>query len=89
MAVKNPRKAEIIEKFKESESDTGSTRLQVAVLTDRMKHLTQHLKTFPKDHATRRGLLRLVGRRAALLRYYSRRHPAKYRDLIQALGIRR
>ena len=89
MAVKNPRKAEIIETFRESESDTGSTKLQVAVLTDRIKHLTAHLQKFSKDHATRRGLLRLVGRRAALLRYYSRRHPAQYRDLIQTLGIRR
>ena len=89
MAVKNPRKAEIIKEFGESEGDTGSTQLQVAVLTDRIKHLTTHLQKFKKDHATRRGLLRLVGRRAALLRYYHRRHPAKYRDLIQTLGIRR
>ena len=89
MAVKNPRKAAIIEEFRESENDTGSTRLQIAVLTDRIKHLTEHLKKFKKDHATRRGLLRLVGRRAALLRYYGRKHPAEYRDLIQKLGIRR
>ena len=89
MAVKNPRKAAIIEKFREGGSDTGSTRVQVAVLTDRIVHLTEHLKKFPKDHATRRGLLRLVGRRAALLRYYSRKNPAAYRELIQELGIRR
>jgi small subunit ribosomal protein S15 len=88
MAVKNPRKAAIIEEFRESESDTGSTRLQIAVLTDRIKHLTEHLKKFKKDHATRRGLLTLVGRRAALLRYYARKHPAEYRALIQKLGIR-
>ena len=71
MAVTNPRKAAIIEEFRESESDTGSARLQIAVLTDRIRHLTEHLKKFKKDHATRRGLLRLVGRRAALLRYFN------------------
>lgn len=89
MAVKNPRKAALIEKYRDGESDTGSTRVQVAVLTDRIQHLTEHLKKFPKDHATRRGLLRLVGRRAALLRYYARNDYAAYRDLIKELGIRR
>ena len=89
MAVKNPNKNGIIEKFKQSESDTGSTPVQVAILTDRIMHLTQHLKKFPKDHATRRGLLRLVGRRASLLRYYARKDTAAYRALIQELGIRR
>jgi len=89
MAVKNSRKAAIIEKFREGEGDSGSTRVQVAVLTDRIVHLTEHLKKFSKDHATRRGLLRLVGRRAALVRYYARKHPAAYRDLIKELGIRR
>ena len=62
MAVKNPRKAAIIEKHRADETDTGSTRIQIAVLTDRIVHLTEHLKKFRKDHATRRGLLRLVGR---------------------------
>jgi len=89
MAVKNPRKAAIIEKFRAGENDTGSTRVQVAVLSDRIVHLTEHLKKFPKDHATRRGLLRLVGRRAALLRYFGRKDPSAYRELIHELGIRR
>ncbi len=89
MAVKNPNKAAIIDKFRLSESDTGSTPVQVAILTDRIVHLTAHLKKFPKDHATRRGLLRLVGRRAALLRYLGRKSPADYRELIKTLGIRR
>ena len=89
MAVKNPRKAAIIEKYREDEKDTGSARLQVAILTDRIRHLTEHLKRFPKDHATRRGLLHQVGQRSALLRYYARKSPAAYRDLIQELGIRR
>ena len=89
MAVKNPDKHGIIEKHRVNDSDTGSTSVQVAVLTSRIKHLTEHLKKFPKDHATRRGLLRLVGRRAALLRYYGRKSPADYRELIKTLGIRR
>lgn len=89
MAVKIPEKANIIEEFRESESDTGSTPVQVAVLTHRIKHLTEHLKKFPKDHATRRGLLRLVGRRSAMLRYYARKSPSAYRALIEKLGLRR
>ena len=89
MAVKNPDKAKIIEAFRLEGSDTGSTPVQVAILTSRIKHLTEHLKQFSKDHATRRGLLRLVGRRAALLRYYARKHPSSYRELIQRLGLRR
>jgi len=89
MAVKMPEKAKIIETFRLSESDSGSTPVQVAVLTHRIRHLTEHLKTFKKDHSTRRGLLRLVGRRSALLRYYARHHPVDYRKLIEALGLRR
>ena len=89
MAVKNPKKTGIIEKFRKGDSDTGSTPVQVAILTDRIQHLTKHLRTFPKDHATRRGLLRLVGRRASLLRYFARKDVTAYRELIQELGIRR
>ena len=89
MAVKIPEKAKIIEEFRLDESDTGSTPVQVAVLTHRIKHLTEHLKKFPKDHATRRGLLRLVGRRSAMLRYYARTNPSAYRALIEKLGLRR
>ena len=89
MAVKFEGKSKIIEEFREGESDTGSTPVQVAVLTHRIRHLTEHLKKFPKDHSTRRGLLRLVGRRSALLRYYSKKHPNEYRALIEKLGLRR
>ena len=88
MAVKDPDKHNVIEKHRVSDADTGSTPVQVAVLTSRIRHLTEHLKKFPKDHATRRGLLRLVGRRASLLRYYARKDPAAYRELITELGIR-
>ena len=76
MAIKNPDKAKIIEEYRLDESDTGSTPVQVAILTDRIKSLTEHLKKFKKDHSTRRGLLRLVGRRSAMLRYLARTNPA-------------
>ncbi|MHC5010700.1 MAG: 30S ribosomal protein S15 [Planctomycetota bacterium] len=89
MAVKDPQKSESIKDFRRHESDTGSTEVQVALLTRRIKHLTEHLKQFPKDHATRRGLLRMVGRRSALLRYYARNNPDGYKSLIGSLGIRR
>ena len=89
MAVKIPEKAEIIAEFRLDESDTGSTPVQIAVLTHRIKHLTEHLKTFKKDHATRRGLLRLVGRRSAMLRYYARTSPQACSALVEKLGLRR
>lgn len=89
MSVKDPQKGERIREFQFHEKDNGSTPVQVANLTHRIRHLTEHLKEFKKDHATRRGLLRLVGRRSALLRYYARRNPSGYRELIRRLGLRR
>jgi small subunit ribosomal protein S15 len=88
MAVKDPTKRTRIESFRRHDSDTGSSEVQVALLTARIRHLTEHLKQFPKDHATRRGLLRLVGRQKALLRYLARTNAAGYRELIERLGIR-
>ena len=89
MTVKNPIKGERIEEYRVHDTDSGSSTVQVALLTDRIRHLTDHLKRFPKDHATRRGLLRMVGRRAALLRYLARKDHAGYRALIGRLGLRR
>jgi small subunit ribosomal protein S15 len=83
------RKGEVIEKFRRHGGDTGSSEVQIAVLTDRIRHLTGHLQKFPKDHATRRGLLQMVGRRAGLLRYMAQTKPDAYRGLIENLGIRR
>lgn len=88
MAVKNPSKGEIIRTHALKTDDTGSTPVQIAVLSQRIRHLTEHLRSFPKDHATRRGLLRLVGRRAALMRYYARTDGAAYQELVSKLGIR-
>jgi small subunit ribosomal protein S15 len=89
MAVVNERKKAVIETHRVHAKDSGSAPVQVAVLTDRIQHLTRHLQTFPKDNATRRGLLKMVGRRAALLRWYARKQPEAYKELIEKLGIRR
>ena len=89
MTVKNPAKRGIVEDYRVHEKDSGSTPVQVAILTNRIRHLTDHLKQFPKDHATRRGLLKLVGRRRSLLRYFARKSPDGYRELIERLGLRR
>jgi small subunit ribosomal protein S15 len=89
MAVENPQKAAVIQEYRRHETDNGSSEVQVAILTQRIRHLTAHLKQFPKDHATRRGLLKLVGRRSALVRYLARHDAAGYKELIARLGIRR
>ena len=89
MALTTDQKQEIIEKFATSEGDTGSPEVQVAILTSRIKYLTEHFKTHKKDHASRRGLLTLVGRRRRLLKYMKSCDPARYQKTIKALGLRR
>ncbi len=81
-------KQEIIAKYQRKEGDTGSTEVQIALLTERIKHLTEHLKVHPKDNHTRRGLLKLVGKRKGLLRYLEQTDLEKYRSLKVELGIR-
>jgi small subunit ribosomal protein S15 len=83
------RKNEIIEKFKVHPSDTGSSEVQIALLTDRIQYLTDHFKTHNKDHHSRQGLLKLVGQRRSLLDYLKKKDINKYRALIQELGIRK
>jgi small subunit ribosomal protein S15 len=83
------KKHEIIEKFKVHSSDTGSSTVQIALLTDRIQYLTEHFKTHVKDHHSRQGLLRLVGQRRSLLDYLKKKDVNKYRTLIQELGIRK
>ncbi len=83
------RKLEIIKEFGANEQDTGSTEVQVALLTERINHLTAHLKTHQKDHHSRRGLLMMVGQRRGLLDYLASKDIEKYRTLIARLGIRR
>ena len=89
MAQTVEKKKEIIEKFKIHETDTGSTEVQIALLTERILYLTEHFKTHSKDHHSRRGLLKLVGQRRSLIKYLQKKDVAKYRSLIQELGIRK
>ncbi len=83
------RKAETIKKFAQHEGDTGSPEVQVALLSERVTHLTEHLKNNPKDHHSRRGLLLMVGQRRALLDYLKRVGLDRYKKLIETLGLRR
>lgn len=88
MAVSKERKAEIIKEFGTSEHDSGSAPVQVALLTERIVGLTEHMKTHQKDYHTRRGLLMLVGKRRRLLSYIKQNDIEEYRALIEKLGIR-
>jgi small subunit ribosomal protein S15 len=89
MSVSPVRKTETITKFQQHEGDTGSPEVQVALLSDRIGHLTEHLKNNHKDHHSRRGLLKMVGKRRALLDYLKRKDLDRYRKLIDTLGLRR
>ena len=82
-------KQEIIEEYKTSEADTGSPEVQVAVLTQRIRHLTEHMRTHKHDFHSRRGLLQMVGRRRRLLKYLQKKDLERYRTLIARLGLRR
>lgn len=83
------RKTEIIKTYAKGENDTGSTAVQVALLTERINELTEHLKVHKKDEHSRRGLLNMVGKRKSLLRYLESRNIEEYRELIAKLGIRK
>ncbi|MDR2694567.1 MAG: 30S ribosomal protein S15 [Chitinispirillales bacterium] len=89
MALTKEKKAELTKAFGKDEKDTGNTDVQVALLTDRINYLTEHVKGNPKDHHTRYGLLKLVGRRRSLLNYLSRTDIGRYRELIKKLNIRK
>lgn len=83
------KKQEIIDSFKKHESDTGSPEVQIAILTARITYLTEHFKIHKKDHHSRRGLLKLVGQRRRLLDYLKGKEVARYKTVIERLGIRR
>jgi small subunit ribosomal protein S15 len=89
MTVTQERKREIVERFGSTDADTGSTEVQIALLTERIAALTEHLRTHSKDHHSRRGLLMLVGHRRRLLAYLQRCDLERYRSLIRELGLRR
>ena len=89
MALTTEKKAEILKEYGLHETDTGSPEAQVALLTERINNLTEHLKEHKHDHHSRRGLLLLVGRRRRLLKYVAKVDIARYRSLIERLGLRR
>lgn len=89
MSITNARKAELITEYGKDGQDSGSAAVQVAILTERIVNLTEHMKTHKKDFGSRRGLLTMVGRRRHLLDYIKRRDEQAYKDLIAALGLRR
>ena len=83
------RKQEIINTYKREENDTGSPEVQIALLTERISELTEHLKVHPKDNHSRRGLLKMVGKRRNLLNYWSKKEVQRYRDIAQKLSLRK
>lgn len=89
MSTTSARKKEIIEEHRKSENDTGSAEIQIALLTERINHLTEHFKSHPKDFASRRGLLKMVGRRRHLLNYVRTEDVERYRQIVSALGLRK
>ncbi len=89
MTLAKERKQELIGRFGREDGDTGSTEVQVALLTERINHLTEHLRTHPKDHHSRRGLLMMVGKRRRLLRYLEDTDLERYRAVVSDLGLRR
>ncbi len=88
MALDQAKKAEIVKQFARGENDTGSPEVQVALLSNRISYLTDHLKENKKDHSSRLGLLKLVGQRKRLLRYLKKKDYARYQEIIKTLSIR-
>jgi small subunit ribosomal protein S15 len=89
MTVTAERKQELVQKFGKAERDTGAAEVQIALMTERINDLTQHLREHSKDHHSRRGLLMLVGRRRRLLNYLQRSNLESYRSLVKELGLRK
>ena len=89
MAIEKDRKTEVIKSNSKHENDTGSPEVQIALLSERINHLTEHFKTHQKDHSGRRGLLKLVGRRRHLLDYVRKNDVERYREIVKKLGLRK
>ena len=89
MAITKERKAELISQFRRADNDSGSPEVQVALLTERINSLTEHMRANKKDHASRRGLLKMVSKRADLLKYLQAKDRPRYLALIQKLGLRK
>ena len=89
MTLTQEKKAELTKQFGANEKDTGNTRVQIALLSARITELTEHLKTHKKDHSSRRGLLKMVGKRNNLLKYLTRQDRTRYQTIIGKLGLRK
>ena len=89
MSIEKQKTIELIKNFGGSEKDTGSADVQVAILSERIKNLTEHLKTHKKDFGSRRGLLSMVGQRRNMLQYIKNKNEGRYNDIIKKLGLRR
>ena len=89
MAITQERKNEIIKEYRVHETDTGSPEVQIAILTQRIKELTEHLKVNKKDHSSRRGLFKMIRRRKGLLNYLMNNDIERYREIIEKLGLRK
>lgn len=89
MALTTERKQELVKEFARSEKDTGSAEVQIAILTDEINKLTEHLKEHKHDHHSRRGLLKKVGQRRSMLNYLAKKDVQRYRELIDKLGLRK
>lgn len=89
MSLTQQRKEEILGEFRTHQSDTGSPEVQIALLTERIEQLTEHLRSHKKDHASRRGLLKMVGKRSSLLKYMARTDRQRYQGIIGRLGLRK
>ncbi len=89
MSITPEKKTEVIKQYARAEGDTGSPEVQVSVLSERIGNLTEHLKVHKKDFHSRRGLLKMVGRRRGLLDYLKRKNPGRYEEMIKSLGLRR
>lgn len=89
MSITAQAKRDLVEEYRTHEGDTGSPEVQIAILTKRITELTEHLKTHKKDHSSRRGLLKMVGKRNALLKYLTREDRARYQRIIARLGLRK
>ena len=89
MSITAEEKTQIVSDYKTHENDTGSPEVQIAILTKRINELTEHLKTHKKDHSSRRGLLKMVGKRNSLLKYLTREDRTRYLNIIGRLGLRK
>ncbi|MHC4981570.1 MAG: 30S ribosomal protein S15 [Planctomycetota bacterium] len=89
MSITAEDKKKIVAENRRHEGDTGSAEVQIALLTEKINHLAEHMKTHKKDHASRRGLLKMVGKRSSLLKYLSGTAPQRYKQIITKLGLRK